>query len=91
MARWARYMMFTQVPYEDHHIEGALAHPRENPRGGGFPLPNSTETLKEYLDWDDWKVLGEITSGNCGELCEFITDKFDAHTEEVRVMMNFEL
>ncbi len=73
----ARYMMFTQVYFHhvrqalDHHIEGALAHLLRNSENhaeqGVFPLPTGSEALKEYLDWDDWKVLGEITSGNCGE------------------------
>ena len=93
----ARYMMFTQVYFHkvrqalDHHIEGALAHllNRENQEEeeGVFPLPNSTETLKEYLDWDDWKVLGEITSGNCGEHGECIKNRIHyrqiCYTEEV--------
>ena len=81
----ARYMMFTQVYFHhvrqalDHHIEGALAHLLSNGQDqeeqGVFPKPNTIETLQEYLDWDDWKVLGEITSGNCGEHGEFIKQR----------------
>ena len=81
----ARYMMFTQVYFHhvrqalDHHIEGSLSHLLQSSygqgKGGVFPSPTSIETLKEYLDWDDWKVLGEITSGNCGEHGEYIKDR----------------
>ena len=78
----ARYMMFTQVYFHhvrqalDHHVEGSLVHllgrsvPQEGQ--GVFPLPTTVETLREYLDWDDWKVFGEIASGNCGEHGESI-------------------
>ena len=73
----ARYMMFTQVYFHhvrqalDHHIEEALAHllnkNSRSAKNGTFPVPTTDETLSEYLQWDDWKVLGEVATGNCGE------------------------
>ena len=81
----ARYMMFTQVYFHhvrqalDHHVEGVLAYllrdKRDHEKSGIFPLPTNVEALKEYLDWDDWKVLGEITSRNCGEHGECIKNR----------------
>ena len=93
----ARYMMFTQVYFHkvrqalDHHIEGALAHllydPENQKEDDVFPMPNTTETLKEYLNWDDWKVMGEINAGNCGEHGECIKNRSHYrqiwYTEEV--------
>ena len=43
--------------------------------GGVFPSPTSYETLDEYLKWDDWKVVGEISLGTCGEHGEFIKER----------------
>ena len=73
----ARYMMFTQVYFHhvrqafDHHVEGVLSEllPKaDNPGSFGvFPAPTSFETLSEYLEWDDWRVLGQVALGNCGE------------------------
>ena len=81
----ARYMMFTQVYFHkvrqamDHHVDGALSHLLLNnasqPDHGVFPVPVSIETLKEYLTWDDWKVLGEIVAGNCGKHGECIKER----------------
>ena len=73
----ARYLMFTQVYFHrvrqalDHHIEGVLSYLLRNDTtqtgDGVFPSPFPAETLREYLDWDDWKVFGEIAAGNGGE------------------------
>ena len=81
----ARYMMFTQVYFHhvrqalDHHIEGVLSHLLRNHTtqtgDGVFPSPPSAETLSEYLDWDDWKIFGEITAGNGGEHGECIKQR----------------
>ena len=81
----ARYMMFTPVYFHrvrqalDHHIEGVLSHLLRNDTtqtgDGVFPSPFSAETLREYLDWDDWKVFGEIVAGNGGEHGECIKER----------------
>jgi uncharacterized protein len=57
----ARYFMFTQVYFHktrvayDIHLREAL---KELLPGGKFPKPTTEKELKQYLDWDDWKVLG---------------------------------
>lgn len=65
----ARYMMFNQVYFHktrvafDHHLQQALETMLP---GGKFPPPGE-EGLKEYLRWDDWRVLGELYNGGGGE------------------------
>lgn len=65
----ARYMMFNQVYFHktrvvfDFHLQHALEAMLP---GGKFPAPDE-KGLKEYLDWDDWRVLGELSRGNGGE------------------------
>jgi HD superfamily phosphohydrolase len=65
----ARYFMFTQVYFHktrvafDHHLREALKELLPNAR---FPSPDEAG-LKEYLDWDDWRVLGLIAQGEGGE------------------------
>jgi uncharacterized protein len=65
----ARYFMFTQVYFHktrvilDHHLQRALG---EMLPGGHFPRPVGDE-LREYLSWDDWKVLGLLAAGRGGE------------------------
>ena len=81
----ARYMMFTQVYFHrvrqalDHHVEGVLSHLLRNDTtrtgDGVFPSPLSAESLRDYLDWDDWKVFGEIAAGNSGEHGECIKER----------------
>ena len=76
----ARYMMFTQVYFQhtrlalDHHIEQVLTTLLGAPRSPGsepvepyFPLPTSPASLREYVKWDDWKVLGHIADGEAGD------------------------
>lgn len=64
----ARYFMFTQVYFHktrvayDVHLREAL---KELLPKGQFPAPAGT-SLKSYLEWDDWKVLGLIASGKAG-------------------------
>jgi HD superfamily phosphohydrolase len=65
----ARYFMFTQVYFHktrvafDIHLRGSL---REMLPGMQFPTPRG-EDLKEYLKWDDWRVLGNLADGGGGE------------------------
>jgi len=65
----ARYMMFNQVYFHktrvafDYHLQQALEAMLP---GGKFPAPDAKE-LKEYLNWDDWRVLGELSNGGGGE------------------------
>jgi len=65
----ARYFMFTQVYFHktrvayDVHLRGAM---RELLPGGHFPRPIAGE-LKNFLDWDDWRVLGLLAAGKGGE------------------------
>jgi len=65
----ARYFMFTQVYFHktrvayDVHLRGAL---RELLPHGHFPRPVDKE-LKEFLEWDDWKVLGLLSQEKGGE------------------------
>lgn len=64
----ARYFMFTQVYFHktrvayDHHLQEALA---ELLPGRHFPPPD--QRLDEYLDWDDWRVLGLLARGEGGD------------------------
>jgi uncharacterized protein len=65
----ARYFMFTQVYFHktrvafDVHLKGAL---QELLPSRHFPSPVG-EHLKEFLSWDDWKVLGCLANGQGGE------------------------
>ncbi len=73
----ARYFMFTQVYFHktrvayDHHLKEAL---KEILPGGCFPSPTE-ERLDEYLDWDDWRVLGAVKNGGGGEHGRRILDR----------------
>lgn len=73
----ARYYMFTQVYFHkarvayDHHIGEAL---REVLPNGSFPKPQNDD-LKEYLNWDDWRMLGLIADGKAGEHGERIASR----------------
>ena len=65
----ARYFMFTQVYFHktrvimDYHLQRALQKMLPN---GRFPKPCGKE-LDEYLEWDDWKVLGLLAQKQGGE------------------------
>ena len=65
----ARYFMFTQVYFHktrvayDLHLRHALAHMLP---GGVFPVPED-DKIDEYLEWDDWRVLGRLAEGKGGE------------------------
>jgi hypothetical protein len=64
----ARYFMFTQVYFHktrvayDVHLRKAM---KELLPGALFPNPSTS--LKAYLKWDDWKVLGLLANGRGGE------------------------
>jgi HD superfamily phosphohydrolase len=65
----ARYLMFTQVYFHktrvafDIHLRGALKELLPNAQ---FPKPDE-DGLKEFLKWDDWRVLGCLANGEAGE------------------------
>ncbi|MCE2452588.1 MAG: HD domain-containing protein [Nitrospinae bacterium] len=73
----ARYFMFTQVYFHktrvayDHHLKEAL---KEILPDGRFPPP-TPDLLDEYLDWDDWRVLGALKNGGGGEHGRRILDR----------------
>lgn len=65
----ARYFMFTQVYFHKTRVAYDLLLRQLLGNilpGGQFPPPTA-ERLKEYLEWDDWKVLGLVSSGQGGE------------------------
>ena len=65
----ARYLMFTQVYFHktrvafDLHLHGAM---KALLTGGEFPRPDAAG-ITEFLKWDDWQVLGRLSSGEGGE------------------------
>ena len=67
----ARYMMFTQVYFHhtrrayDHHLVEAM-RPLLAESQGVFPPPIDKQSLKEYLKWDDWYVVGRLTARDGG-------------------------
>ena len=68
----ARYSMFTQVYFHhtrqalDHHVEGILSFLLAEKYGKPeFPLPDA-EGIKDYLEWEDWRVLGKVSTGDAG-------------------------
>lgn len=77
----ARYFMFTQVYFHktrrayDNHIKEAIKAILINNSHDAFPPPNSKENVEEYIKWDDWKILGEISNSNAGEHGKRILDR----------------
>lgn len=75
----ARYLMFTQVYFHrtraiyDHHLVLAMRKVLE-PYNGRFPAP-TPDGIIEFLNWDDWRVLGEINSDNAGEHGKILRDR----------------
>jgi HD superfamily phosphohydrolase len=75
----ARYFMFTQVYFQhtrrvyDHHFGEIMKTLLSGQRQPGvllqaqqFPPADSATAITEFLRWDDWKVLGEISAGKGG-------------------------
>ena len=75
----ARYMMFTQVYFQhtrrayDHHLAVAIKSllsevqkDTELETKDAFPPPTSREHVENYLEWNDWRVLGLVNDGNGG-------------------------
>ncbi len=73
----ARYFMFTQVYFHktrvayDVHLRGAL---REILPNGKFPKPEGAE-LREFMKWDDWRVLGHLADGRGGDHGERLRER----------------
>ena len=74
----ARYMMFTQVYFQhtrracDQHCVMAtrvVLDKDANQAGRATSLPSAddSDSLTEYLAWDDWRVLGRVKEGEGGE------------------------
>jgi uncharacterized protein len=65
----ARYFMFTQVYFHKTRVAYDV-HLRETMKEllpkGLFPRPVDKE-LREFLAWDDWRVLGLLSEGKGGE------------------------
>jgi uncharacterized protein len=76
----ARFMMFTQVYMHktrsiyDYHFENCMKTLLQN-ENSQFPDPNTPESLAKFLDWDDWRVLGQIQQGGGGEHGKIIRDR----------------
>jgi len=70
----ARYFMFTQVYFHKTRVAYDI-HLRETMKtllpGGRFPKPSGAD-LREFMKWDDWRVLGLIGKGKGGEHAERI-------------------
>ena len=68
----ARYSMFKQVYFHktrmayDIHLQHAMS---ELLPSGEFPSP-APERLKDYIKWDDWRVLGLLADGQGGPHAE---------------------
>lgn len=84
----ARYMMFTQVYFQhtrrayDFHCSRAIKcmlpqsqRGAELERPDAFPPPDTEEGVRQYLKWDDWKVLAGIGNGQCGDDGQIITER----------------
>jgi uncharacterized protein len=92
----ARYFMFTQVYFHktrvafDHHLHNAL---HDLLPGHVFPPP-TPEGLLEFLEWDDWRVLGALARGEAGEHGRRLRDRDHFrevyHTPETPTATNLE-
>jgi uncharacterized protein len=73
----ARHFMFTQVYFHKTRVAYDI-HLREAMKcllpGGRFPKPVAAE-LKQFMKWDDWRVLGSIAAGKAGEHGKRIIDR----------------
>ena len=81
-------MMFTQVYFHqvrrayDYHIGQALSFALaqhqthlDSAAAACFPAPTSITNLSQYLEWDDWKLLGLIHQRAAGQHGEIIKDR----------------
>ncbi|GAB6173062.1 HD domain-containing protein [Paradesulfitobacterium aromaticivorans] len=85
----ARYQMFTQVYFQhtrrayDHHVsdilKDLLAKVQSSDRlidhKDKFPPPTTRENVSKYVSWDDWKVMGLVTSGEAGPKGEIVQNR----------------
>jgi hypothetical protein len=73
----ARFMMFTQLYFHktraiyDYHLVECLKE-LLRPNGGLFPPPTA---IADFLEWDDWRVLGMIASCGGGEHGGILRDR----------------
>ncbi len=81
--------MFTQVYFQhtrrafDHHIAELLkillVREQKNDddisQKDKFPPPTSESNIRKYLQWDDWRVFGLLSSGAGGELGEIFKER----------------
>lgn len=80
----ARFMMFTQVYFQhtrrayDFHSTQAmktlLGREQSNAKDV-FPPPSSEMNIRDYIKWDDWRVLGMIHEGFGGENGNIIIER----------------
>ena len=76
----ARYMMFTQVYFHrtrrayDHHVTSIMKSLLAK-TGGLFPPPSNKKSLREFLRWDDWRVLGRLAAGRKNESGEIVLNR----------------
>lgn len=76
----ARFMMFTQVYLHktrmiyDYHFENCMEEILSS-TGGNFPNARETKGRKEFLAWDDWRVLGSLANGGGGKHGELIRNR----------------
>lgn len=82
----ARFMMFTQIYFHktriiyDFHLVEALKEILKS-AGGTFPSPTSAESIRQYMDWDDWKVLGALKESKAGKHGDILLNR--AHYRRV--------
>ena len=73
----ARFMMFTQLYFHktrtiyDYHLVECLRELLES-NGCQFPPPT---TVADFLEWDDWKVLGLISEEKAGDHGEILRSR----------------
>jgi len=83
----ARYHMFNQVYYHkvrriyDYHVKEALKEvlPLLGYKGAVFPSPTQIE---DYMQLDDWTVLGAINSNTNGKHCEILKNRLHYKRED---------
>jgi HD superfamily phosphohydrolase len=74
----ARYWMHKQVYFHktrvacDYHLQEALGEILRKQAGNRqeavyFPRPDTVDGLKEYSEWDDYRVMGLLAAGDGGE------------------------